>query len=105
MENLLEHLLERNFRMRRPRESNSDLRERTDDDLNVSRAAKLIISVSAGLVPGQASGEHSRQWTLDAEEVGDIEVYLAAQGAAVAYMMHLQNPQVVNWVRMDWIWL
>lgn len=69
------------------------------------RPTKVIISVTAGLVPGQSMKEFGRQWTLDAEEADTPETYLAAQGAAVAYTMYLHNPQIVNWVRLDWIWL
>lgn len=69
------------------------------------KSAKLILEVHAGIIPGEPMSEYARQWSLSAEEVQDAEAYGAAVGAASYYALTLQQPQIVNWVRFEWIYL
>lgn len=69
------------------------------------KAAKLIIEVQAGIIPGTPIDTYSKRWVLSFEEVQDTDALIAAQGAAMNYALIIQNPSNVNWVRLDWVWL
>lgn len=69
------------------------------------KRAKVIIEVVSGIIPGQPIEQYTRRWVLTFEEVQDRQTYLDAQGAAMNYAMWLQQPQLVNWVRLEWVWL
>ena len=69
------------------------------------KQAKLILEVMGGLSPGVPIDEYTRMWSLTSEEAKDPNTLLDAQGAAMNYCLWLQNPQRVNWVRLEWIWL
>lgn len=85
-------------------------------------SAKILIEVTAGLIPGQAEEKHHRIWAITSEE---WEVACATapsdQGEAVrallkergetadAYARDLQHLSAagyeVNWTRIDWVYL
>lgn len=75
--------------------------------------AKVLIEVTAGIIPQRAMDEYTKRWAITSEEWqaatdGAAQGFLLssrngqAQGYA-AYMM--MQPDTVNWVRTDWIWL
>lgn len=73
----------------------------------------MIVEVVAGLKPKVPMPEYTRRWALTAEEwdaataAGGPEEKLAelngrAQGYAALLML---QPDRLNWVRTDWLWL
>ncbi|MGW6503002.1 hypothetical protein [Nonomuraea angiospora] len=74
-------------------------------------AARVILEVVAGLVPGTPMPEHTRRWALTTEEwegLGDeargialAELNGKAQGYAGLLML---QPDRLNWVRLNWLW-
>jgi hypothetical protein len=86
----------------------------------MSETARVLLEVTAGLIPGRPEPELTRQWAISSEEwheaggadSSDLEaspqsVLLAERnGRALAYANLLMlQPDRVNWVRTDWIWL
>lgn len=79
-------------------------------------AARIIIEVVAGLIPGTPMPGYTKQFgiTSDAwyaqgkyegkQEEARMEI-LSVYGIAQEYARNLMNPQVVNWVRLDWVYL
>lgn len=76
-------------------------------------SARVIVEVLAGLIPGQPMPEHTRRFAItspewrEANEKGTASELLAqvngkAQGYAGLLML---QPDHLNWVRTDWIWL
>lgn len=82
-----------------------------------ARAAKVIIEVTAGLIPGQPDSEHTRQWGITSDEweraqkdyyaAGAVSFLLATRAReALGYASLLMlQPDRVNWVHTDWIYL
>jgi hypothetical protein len=76
-------------------------------------AARLLIEVRAGVIAGEAMPEYTRRWSWnssdqDALEKGDPAArqrYIQMAGESREYAASLENPQMVNWVRRDWLWL
>ena len=77
------------------------------------QAAKLIIEVQAGVIPGQPMPEYTRRWGWTSDEqaklgAGDMktrEKWIMIAGESREYAATLENPARVNWLRRDWIWL
>lgn len=79
-------------------------------------ALRIIIEVTAGVLPGTPMKEYAKRFVITSgawyaqgayegkEEEAKMEV-LKVYGTAQEYMRNLMNPQVVNWVRLDWIYL
>jgi len=67
-------------------------------------ALKCSVSVTAGLVIGQPIPNLTRTWTFTQEDLDNPPIYVDRTGSAMNYAMSLQNPQTVNWVRLEWIW-
>jgi hypothetical protein len=76
-------------------------------------SARVIVEVHAGVIPGTVEAEHTRRWALTssaweaAEQSGTQSEALAelngkAQGYAGLLML---QPDRLNWVRTEWIWL
>jgi len=73
-------------------------------------SARLIIEVVAGLIPNTPDPRYTRRWGVTSEEwlnAEDEGMLLAerngqAQGYAAWLMM---QPDRLNWVRLDWIYL
>lgn len=63
-------------------------------------------------MPGEPMDEHTRRWFLTSKEWqaiqdGDkdaLNKYLDIQGAASNYALFLMRPDMVNWVKMEWVW-
>jgi len=86
----------------------------------MSETVKVIIEVSAGLIPGQPENEFMRRWVItsaewekavqddeqaDAEHAFHRSLLLAFRAAeADEYARLLRNPARFNWTRTDWIW-
>lgn len=74
---------------------------------------KLIIEVTAGMVPGQPMGEYTRRWNWSSQDQdrllrddeAAINKYIRIAGESREYAASLENPNNLNWVRRDWIWL
>lgn len=74
-------------------------------------SARVIVEVTAGVMPGTSEPEHTRQWSLTSrqwEEAGDKAGELLAEfnGRAQGYAgLLMLQPDRLNWVRTDWLWL
>lgn len=75
--------------------------------------ARVLVEVTAGIIPQKPEPELTKTWAVDSDEWaqatadGTQGVVLSsrngqAQGYAAWLMM---QPDRVNWVRTDWIWL
>lgn len=74
--------------------------------------ARVILEVTAGILPGTPEPQLTRQYALTSDEWQSTptedhgrllaERNAAAQGYAAWLMM---QPDRVNWVRLDWLWL
>ena len=77
------------------------------------RAAKAFIEVRAGILPGQAMPEYSKQWGYTSEEYeADAKtpedqptIFSKMLDEAHDYAKGLSNPAYINWVRVDWLWV
>lgn len=78
--------------------------------------ARCLIEVTAGVIPERAEPEYTRQYAItsrewqkarEADVVGYEQALLAeAAGKAQGYALLLMlQPDRVNWVRTNWIWL
>lgn len=76
-------------------------------------SARVIVEVQAGLIPGQPDPEHTKRWALSSDQWQAVvdggtegpalaELNGRAQGYAALLML---QPDRLNWVRTDWIWL
>jgi hypothetical protein len=76
-------------------------------------AAKALIEVCAGIIPGEAMDQFTKRWSYDTNDyeldltVPQNKPTIFSQQLAEAhdYAMGLSNPKCVNWVRVDWIWI
>ncbi len=76
-------------------------------------AAKALFEVRAGVIPGQAMDEYTKQWgytSADYEADQTVPqdqptVFSQRLQQAHDYAMGLSNPAYVNWVRVDWVWI
>lgn len=78
--------------------------------------ARILIEVVAGIIPNTPMSEYTKQFAITSDvwyaqgeyegkkEEASMEV-IKVYGTANEYMRTLWNPQSVNWVRMDWIYL
>jgi hypothetical protein len=89
--------------------------------------AKAAIEVTAGLIPGQAMSEYTRRWAITSDEwqfatqkdrefvnserdmpmatTVQGELLTQAQGKAMAYaQMLMLQPNMLNWVSVNWVW-
>lgn len=65
---------------------------------------KCTIRVVAGVVPNQPLSEFTRHWDFLQSDLDNPPTYVDKSGAAMNYAMSLQNPEKVNWVKLEWIW-
>lgn len=76
-------------------------------------SARVIIEVVAGVIPQQPMEEYTKRWAITSDEwykaVGPgtaMELLAERNKAAQEYAMSLMmRPDLVNWVRTDWLWL
>jgi len=79
---------------------------------------KLRITVTAGVILGEPMPEYTRSWewsNLDQEAIqladkskacrAARDKWLRVAGESREYAATLENPEFVNWVRREWIWL
>lgn len=66
---------------------------------------RCIITVHAGVIVGEPMKEYTRTWNVTQEDLDNPPRFIDMGGAAMNYAMSLQNPQRVNWVKHEWIWL
>ena len=80
----------------------------------MAEAARAILEVTAGLIPGQAEQEFTRRWGITSSEWeaaahkpgAGMELLVERNGVASAYAAWLMlQPERLNWVRLDWTWL
>lgn len=91
-----------------------------DGKTGTLESAKVIIEVTAGVIPGTPEPQFTRRWAITSREweeaqqkdmmedgifhpMAELLVLRAAQ--ADAYAMMLRDPSRINWTRTDWIWL
>jgi hypothetical protein len=78
--------------------------------------ARALLEVTAGIIPGKAQPEYTRQYAITSAEwqkareanvMGHEQALLAeAAGKAQGYAHLLMlQPNQINWVRVDWLWL
>lgn len=71
------------------------------------KRARILIEVVAGIVPNTIMPEYTKQFAITSDvwyAEAKMEV-MKAYGLAQEYMRSMMNPQIVNWVRLDWIYL
>jgi len=77
---------------------------------------RIIIEVTAGLIPGEVMAKHTKQFIITSDVYYAQGAYenkpdeallemLKTYGFAQEYARNLMNPQVLNWVNMNWIYL
>lgn len=73
--------------------------------------ARVLLEVTAGLIPGQAMPEYTRKWAISSKAWHDPskdrgELLAEANGKMQGYAALLMlQPDRLNWVRTDWIYL
>lgn len=69
--------------------------------------ARILLQVEAGIIPGSQMDEYTRQFPLTEKQWKDPtgEEVMKQYGYAIEYMRTLWNPEKVNWVRCDWLYL
>lgn len=86
----------------------------TGKEATETGTARILLEVVAGLVPGKDPiPEYTRQWAItsaqweEATAQGSAAELLADRnGRALGYAALLAlQPDVINWVRFDWIYL
>lgn len=81
----------------------------------MTKSLRIAIEVQAGIVPGQPIPEHTKKFFITSDmwyAEGDYadkqkeakEEILKIYGYAQEYARNLMNPQMLNWVHMDWIY-
>lgn len=78
-------------------------------------ATRLVIEVTAGLFPNRPDDEYTRRYTIDSDRWSELEregadalgaVLAELNGRAQGYAgLLMLQPQRLNWVRTDWIYL
>jgi hypothetical protein len=76
-------------------------------------AAKAIIEVEAGVIPGEPIESFTKRWGYTSEDYeldkktppDQPTIFSKRLQEAHDYAMGLSNPAYVNWVRVDWIWV
>ncbi len=79
----------------------------------VTDTARVVVEVVAGLIPGRnPDPTFTRRWVISSREWHDtpgarqaeLLAVLAGRASGYATLLMLQ-PDRLNWVRTDWIWL
>lgn len=82
----------------------------------MTESARVIVEVVAGLIPGKdPEAEFTRRWAITSKEwqaaaeeggIRQSELLATVNGKAQGYAALLMlQPDRLNWVRTDWIWL
>jgi hypothetical protein len=78
---------------------------------------KATWEVTAGVIPGQSISEYTKRWNYTSDE-GEADnktmqanptlafhaTFSKKRAEAMDYYMQLSNPNVVNWVRLEFFW-
>ena len=78
----------------------------------MAESARVIVEVTAGLIPGQPDDVHTRRFLLSPAQwdrldpAAQMEALALLNGRAQGYagLLALQ-PNALNWVRWEWIYL
>jgi len=77
---------------------------------------RIIIEVTGGLIPGKTMPQYTKQFIITSDtwyaqgiyegkqEEARLEI-LKVYGFAQEYARNLMNPQVCNWVNLNWLYL
>jgi hypothetical protein len=72
-------------------------------------SARVIASVVAGVIPGRPDPQYTRQYVLTEKEWSegsDGQALAEVNGRALGYAgLLMLQPDRVNWVRTEWVWL
>lgn len=76
-------------------------------------SARVIVEVVAGLIPQTPDPELTRRWAITSDEWDTAgpdgtqsELLAVLNGKAIGYAgLLMLQPDRLNWVRTDWIWL
>lgn len=74
-------------------------------------SARVMIEVVAGVIPETPENEYTRRWAITSKEWEDAaenasELLAKRNGEAQGYAALLMlQPDRLNWVRVDWIWV
>lgn len=74
-------------------------------------SARVIIEVMAGIIPGTPMPEHTRRFVITSDEwhadgVNQSALLAERNGQAMGYAQLLMlQPEALNWVKTEWIWL
>lgn len=76
------------------------------------QSARVVVEVLAGVIPDRPDEEHTRRWVLTSEQWHGVEdsekgaLLAEINGRAQGYAGWLMlQPERLNWVRVDWLWL
>jgi hypothetical protein len=74
------------------------------------KSARLVVEVSAGLIPERPEPTYGRRLVLPSQEWNDSKDQAALlaelNGRAMGYAgLLMLQPDRLNWVRTDWLWL
>ncbi len=74
------------------------------------QTARVVVEVVAGLIPQQPMDEYTQRFIITSQEWAETEdaaLLLATRnGQAVGYAQYLMlQPDSLNWVHVDWLWL
>lgn len=75
--------------------------------------SRVMVEVVAGILPNTPDSKYTKRWTIDSDQWHKLKgpaaqlgalAELAGQAAGYALFLCLQ-PDQVNWVRTDWLYL
>jgi len=75
------------------------------------QSTRVVIEVVAGVIPEQPEDELTRRYSItseewDAEGANQSQLLAEVNGKAAGYAgLLMLQPDRVNWVRTDWLWL
>lgn len=82
------------------------------DTKSESKTMRCGVDVVAGVLPGTPEDEFTRQWIVTSEDWhaadsnGKAQLLSDLAGKANGWATYLMlQPDRVNWVRTDWVWL
>jgi len=67
-------------------------------------------TVTAGVLPGAVEKDYTRQWVYTSDDLAkdqheDYKKWNEMKEEAYEYAKQITNPQHVNWVAVDWVWI
>lgn len=76
-------------------------------------AAKAIIAVHAGVIPGVPMEEYGKRWSYNSDQFEQDKttpqdqptIFSKLLDEAHSYAKGVSNPAYVNWVQVNWLWL